>query len=145
MADDWTRQLDRVARAGNAALWERARFAWESREENVPDWAARIAAHPLIRHSPWTVAHWATAWQARLDLGGIPALDASLVEDNGVQLATDGNHKHHIKKRASFFRRLAEAHGSPTIDFEIALCMVKPAAPAVGQPRAGGGDDVDKG
>jgi len=29
------------------------------------------------------------------------------------------------KERKSFFRRLAESHGSPRIDFEVVLCMLK--------------------
>lgn len=51
---------------------------------------------------------------------------AWLVEDNGTQLAHDGNHKRHVKERKSFFRRLNEKNGGPRIDWEEVIFMVKP-------------------
>lgn len=51
---------------------------------------------------------------------------AWVVEDRGSQWTLDGNLEHKEIKRCSFFRRLAEAKGSPKIDWETVLCMVKP-------------------
>ena len=50
---------------------------------------------------------------------------AMLVDDKGTQMAHDGNHKEYKTERKSFFRRLAEKKGSPRIDYETVLCMVK--------------------
>jgi len=51
---------------------------------------------------------------------------AMLTEDNGIQLATDGNHKRQLKKRSSFFRRLHEKkHPETAIDWEDVLCLEK--------------------
>lgn len=50
---------------------------------------------------------------------------AWLVEDHGVQLAHDGNHKRMRTERKSFFRRLAEKKGAPRIDYETVLFMRK--------------------
>lgn len=50
---------------------------------------------------------------------------AMLVDDKGTQTAIDGNHKQHKTERKSFFRRLAEKKGSPRIDYETVLCMMK--------------------
>lgn len=40
------------------------------------------------------------------------------------QIGFDGEHKR--RERKSFFRRLAESHGSPRIDYEVVSCMEKP-------------------
>ena len=51
---------------------------------------------------------------------------ALLVRDDGTQLAMDGNHKSHRKKRVSFFRRLYEQKRPDlAIDWETVFCMVK--------------------
>lgn len=50
---------------------------------------------------------------------------AWLVEEDGTQLAYDGNHKSLRKSHKSFFRRLNEAKGAPAIDFEQVIFMVK--------------------
>jgi hypothetical protein len=42
---------------------------------------------------------------------------------HGRQMMLDGGV--HVKESKSFFRRLAEKNGSPRIDFEVVLCMVK--------------------
>lgn len=68
-------------------------------------------------------------WRALCESVGFTTLHehhALLTEDHGTQTAMDGNHKHYIKKRVSFFRRLAEKKGSPPILYEVVLCMVKP-------------------
>ena len=48
---------------------------------------------------------------------------ASLVEDHGTQHGLFGEDKRLRKSRKSFFRRLAEAKGSPPIDHEDVLFM----------------------
>lgn len=53
---------------------------------------------------------------------------AMLVRDDGERAAMVGDAKLHRKERKSFFRRLAEKKGSPAIDWEDVVCMVKPAA-----------------
>ena len=50
---------------------------------------------------------------------------AMLVKYKGQQKAFDGDHVELVTARKSFFRRLAENKGSPPIDWEIVLCMVK--------------------
>jgi hypothetical protein len=43
---------------------------------------------------------------------------------HGKQMTLEGGV--HVKESKSFFRRIAEKNGSPRIDFEVVLCMVKP-------------------
>jgi hypothetical protein len=50
---------------------------------------------------------------------------AWLVEDRGTQVDLEGNHHTKTVERKSFFRRLAENKGSPRIDYEVVICMVK--------------------
>jgi hypothetical protein len=50
---------------------------------------------------------------------------AWLIEDKGTQIDLFGNNHTKTIERKSFFRRLAEQKGSPTIDYEIVLCMEK--------------------
>lgn len=51
---------------------------------------------------------------------------AMLTEAGAVQINLDGNETQRVKERKSFFRRLAEKKGSPRIDWEDVICMVKP-------------------
>ncbi len=68
-------------------------------------------------------------WQALCEAVGFETVHvhrAWLVEDRGTQFDLEGNgHKREVQRK-SFFRRLAEKHGSPRIDFEVVLCMIKP-------------------
>mgnify|MGYP001575076554 CR=1 FL=1 len=69
-------------------------------------------------------------WQAMCEAAGFTTLHvhrAWLVEDRGTQIDLWGNEHTKIIEKKSFFRRLAEKHGSPRIDFETALCTIKPA------------------
>jgi len=50
---------------------------------------------------------------------------AWLVEEYGTQLALFGEDKPIVKKRLSFFRRLAEKNGAPPIHYESVLCFQK--------------------
>lgn len=49
---------------------------------------------------------------------------ASLVKEHGIQTTIHGDKKI-TTERKSFFRRLAESKGSPRIDYEDVLCLVK--------------------
>lgn len=68
-------------------------------------------------------------WQALCESVGFVTLHehhAMLVHSNGKQHTIDGGMSEKITERKSFFRRLAEKNGSPKIDYETVLCMVKP-------------------
>ena len=52
--------------------------------------------------------------------------NALLSSGSGEQRDAFGSHKKLEKRRVSFFRRLAESHGSPRIDFETVACLEKP-------------------
>ena len=51
---------------------------------------------------------------------------ALLTTDHGTELGLFGGEMRRVSKRVSFFRRLAEAKGSPAIDWETVQCFVKP-------------------
>lgn len=51
---------------------------------------------------------------------------AMLTQSGAIQMAIDGKETQRIKERKSFFRRIAEKNGSPRIDWEDVICMVKP-------------------
>ena len=68
-------------------------------------------------------------WQALCEAVGfrlVCAHRAMLVTDQGQQQDAFGQHKALRRERKSFFRRLAEAKGSPRIDHEDVRCFVKP-------------------
>jgi hypothetical protein len=50
---------------------------------------------------------------------------AMLVKNHGEQRRLDGGTDVIQTERKSFFRRLSEKKGSPKIDAEIVLCMIK--------------------
>jgi len=96
------------------------------------------ALRPGDGHAVWVVKSFVRSgqivdfpgqWRQLCESVGFVTLHehhASLVEDNGVQLATDGNHQSKRKKRMSFFRRLHEAKFPElAIDFETVYCMEK--------------------
>lgn len=63
-------------------------------------------------------------WRALCEACGFETLEyvrAWLVEDNGTQGALLGEGKRLKTERKSFFRRLAESKGSPSIDYEVVL------------------------
>lgn len=51
---------------------------------------------------------------------------AMLTENGAVQMNIEGEETQRRKERKSFFRRLAEKNGSPHIDWEDVICMIKP-------------------
>lgn len=50
---------------------------------------------------------------------------AMLVHNKGASHTLEGGTVEHKTESKSFFRRLAERNGSPRIDYEVVLCMVK--------------------
>ena len=54
---------------------------------------------------------------------------ALLVRNKRTQIDLEGNHHTTQSESKSFFRRLAEKKGSPRIDYEVVLCMVKGDGP----------------
>ena len=52
---------------------------------------------------------------------------ALVVEQRGVAITLEGEIIEKRVERKSFFRRVAEKHGSPRIDWETVLCFEKPA------------------
>jgi hypothetical protein len=52
---------------------------------------------------------------------------AMLVHHKGTSHTLDGGTVEHVVKHVSFFRRLAEKNGSPSINYETVLCMIKGA------------------
>jgi hypothetical protein len=74
-------------------------------------------------------------WQAMCeDVGFVTVHEhhALLTEDHGTQEGLFGEATTYTTERKSFFRRLAEKKGSPRIDYEVVLCMVKPAGDGAG-------------
>ncbi len=51
--------------------------------------------------------------------------EATLVKSYGTQVNIEGNDEDITVERKSFFRRLAESKGSPKIDWEDVICLVK--------------------
>jgi len=67
-------------------------------------------------------------WRQLCEMHGLRLVEeihASLVEEHGVQEGLFGSSERVFTKKASFFRRLAEKKGSPSIDYEVVLIMVK--------------------
>lgn len=68
-------------------------------------------------------------WQKLCETVGFETVHihhAMLVKDVWTQFGFDGKHKTKHIERKGFFRRLAERRGSPEINYEVVLCMVKP-------------------
>lgn len=111
-ADFWSasrvilEQVYAVLKPGGHAIWVLKRFVRAGRIVEFPDqWLALCEAvgfRLVCRHR------------------------AMLVVDTGEQRDVFGNHKRLSRQRKSFFRRLAEAHGSPSVDWEDVICMRKP-------------------
>lgn len=77
-------------------------------------------------------------WQQLCESCGFVTLHehhALLVRHNGTSITLEGENIEHKTESKSFFRRLAEKNGSPRIDYETVLCMVKPGG-------SGGGWDA---
>jgi len=94
-----------VLAPGGHAVWVCKRYV---RNGKIIEFSQQWAA--LCESVGFRVMHWHRAM---------------LTEDHGTQAAMDGNHKRRTKARKSFFRRLTESKGSPAIDWEDVICMVK--------------------
>lgn len=98
-------QVYGLLKPGGVSVWVCKRFVKDKKiVEFSQQWAMMCEA------AGFKVMHWHKAW---------------LVEDKGTQYDLFGNgHKKEIARK-SFFRRLAEKRGSPAIDWEDVICMVK--------------------
>jgi hypothetical protein len=100
-------QCYRVLRPGGVAVWVVKAFVRAGRIVDFPgqwrDLCIACGFEQLHEHHAW------------------------LVEDLGTQFDLEGNSHANRKEHKSFFRRLAESKGSPRIDYEVVLCMLRPA------------------
>jgi len=69
-------------------------------------------------------------WRKLFESLGFVALHehhAWVIENKGTAITLDGEIVEKKVERKSFFRRVAEKHGAPRIDWETVLCLEKPA------------------
>jgi len=81
---------------------------------------------PFVRNG--ALVDFPGQWQALCEHHGfvlVERIEASLVQEHGEQLTLDGGSHRQRTKRVSFFRRLAENKGAPSIDAEIILILRK--------------------
>jgi len=95
---------------------------------------------PIRGHAIWILKDYVKAkkivpfcnnWRLISEACGFTTLHehrAWLIEDKGTNITLEGEMIEHKIERKSYFRRLAEKKGSPRIDYEIILCMVKTSA-----------------
>ena len=110
-ADFWTAahaivsECYAVLHPGGVAIWVVKAFVRNKQRVDFPDqW------RQLCESVGFTTLHEHRAW---------------VVEDYSEQMTLDGDIQKKQVSRKSFFRRLAESKGSPSIDWETVLCMVK--------------------
>jgi len=95
----------KVLAPGSHAIWVVKGFVRKRTYVDFPDqW------RQLCEAVGFETLHWHRAW---------------LTEKGTQQHRFDGGVDDNSVERKSFFRRLAEKNGSPRIDFEVVLCMVK--------------------
>jgi len=100
-------QVYRALKPGGHAIWVVKAYVKNKKLVDYPDqW------RQLCESVGFKTLHYHRAW---------------VIEDKGTQLDLMGNAHTKTVERKSFFRRLAETHGSPRIDYEVVLCMVKEA------------------
>ncbi len=107
---------------------------WQSSKEIVQ------GCYDLLRpggHAIWVVKSYVNKgkivdfpgrWQVLCKSAGfktIHAHHALLVEEYGSRMKLNGDEEEIRTEKKSFFRRLCESKGSPKIDWETILCMVK--------------------
>jgi hypothetical protein len=98
-------QTYQVLRPGAVAIWVTKSFVRNKQRVDFPgQWLQ------LCQSCGFEPLEWTRAW---------------LVEDNGTQRGLFGNDERLIKERKSFFRRLAEKKGSPSIDYEVVIIVRK--------------------
>lgn len=98
-------QVYQVLKPGGVAIWVTKSFVRKGERVDFPgQW------RQLCEAAGFETLHEHRAW---------------LVEERGAQWTLDGELERRTVKRVSFFRRLAEQRGSPSIDWETVLCMRK--------------------
>jgi hypothetical protein len=99
-------QTYQVLRPGAVAIWVTKSFVRNKQRVDFPgQWLQ------LCESCGFEPLEWIRAW---------------LVEDNGTQYGLFGDDERLVKERKSFFRRLAEKKGSPSIDYEVVVVTMKP-------------------
>ena len=98
-------QVYQVLAPGGHAVWVLKRFIKDGKIVDFPQQWAQLCEAVGFR-----VVHWHKAM---------------LVRYKGTSLTLDGEEVHHETASKSLFRRMAENRGSPKIDWEDVVCMVK--------------------
>jgi len=98
-------QVYQVLAPGGHAVWVLRRFIKDGKIVDFPQQWAQLCETVGFR-----VVHWHKAM---------------LVRYKGTSLTLDGEEVHHETASKSLFRRMAENRGSPKIDWEDVVCMVK--------------------
>ena len=99
------RSVYQVLAPGGHAVWVLKRFVRDGKIVDFPQQWAQLCEAVGFR-----VVHWHKAM---------------LVRYKGTSLTLDGEEVRHETASKSFFRRMAENRGSPKIDWEDVVCMVK--------------------
>ena len=100
-----TDEVFKVLRPGGNAIWVVKNYVKDGEIQQFSDkW------RQLCEASGFVTIHQHRAW---------------VVEEYGEQIGLTGDDKVLSKDRKSFFRRLQEKKGSPRIDWESVICMVK--------------------
>jgi hypothetical protein len=98
-------QTYQVLRPDAVAIWVTKAFVRNKERVDFPgQWLQ------LCQSCGFEPLEWIRAW---------------LVEDNGTQRGLFGDDERLVKERKSFFRRLAEKKGSPSIDYEVVIIVRK--------------------
>lgn len=125
--EHYTANHDNLSNQGGDSFWSAAReIVSQTHAALRPGGYACWVVKAFVRNKQ--IVDFPGQWRQLCKSVGFVTLHehrASLVKDNGTQLAMDGTHKRKRTERKSFFRRLAESKGSPPIDYEVVFCMVK--------------------
>lgn len=117
-----------VGAKGGEDFWSAARLIVEQTYSVLAPGAHAIwVVKGFVRKK--TYVDFPDQWRQLCEAVGFETLhwhNAMLVEQGTQQHRLDGGVDDNSVERKSFFRRLAESKGSPRIDFEVVLCMVKP-------------------
>ena len=128
IADGYGAGRDNLGNSAGDTFWQAAR-------------EILIQCHAVLKpggHAIWVVKNFVRQkklvdfegnWQRLCESVGFVTVckhRAMLTQTYGTQIQLDGTDLIKTIKMASFFRRLAESKGSPSIDWEMVLCTQKP-------------------
>lgn len=100
-------QTYQVLRPGGVAVWVTKAFVRNKARVDFPGQWLQLCE--VVGFEP---LEWIRAW---------------MIEEHGAQYDLDGGLQTYTVERKSFFRRLAEKNGSPSIDYEVVIVVQKPA------------------